>query len=207
MANIKASQHFLNVVSDLKAKSNKPIRIAEIGIDRGATTKEVIKLLSSGDIYDLYDRDTCKFAVSLEELKAKSNCTVNFYPNSPKLFDSYAWTIAKQLYEIRRSEGDPLIWDAVYLDGAHTFPVDAPTTCCIKEMIRKGGYIVFDDMNWTLAKSPTCNNESHRAIFTTEQMEEAQVRMIVDLLVRSDPRFRELTNYGELRAIFEKIMN
>ena len=58
--NIYPSTHFLKIVKELKTKK-KNIKIAEIGVDKGATTKEVLKILSKGDQYDLFDVSNCNF--------------------------------------------------------------------------------------------------------------------------------------------------
>lgn len=205
MPNLNPSVHLLDIIRTIKAGTREPVRIAEVGVDRGATTRAVAELLTKGDVFDLYDRETCRLAHDLDALKAMTESEINFYGNTPRLFDSYAWTIGRQMLARVRSGEPTEIWDCVYLDGAHTFPIDAPTACCLKEMIKPGGYLVFDDMNWTLGGSPTCNNPEYRSRFNSEQMGEAHVSMVVDLFMRPDGRFEELTKPLESRSVFRRI--
>ena len=157
MANITPSSHFIEVVSKILKDSKGPIRIAEIGVDRGATTREVAKLLRPGDIYDLFDREDCTLFKNLQSLVNSSQCEINIHSNSRKLFDSYAWSLSKISFEAMSKAPGVGVWDAIYLDGAHTFSVDAPATCVLKEMVKTSGYLIFDDVKWSLASSPTMN--------------------------------------------------
>lgn len=201
MANVNPSSHFIEIVSKIIKDSKGSVRIAEIGVDRGATTLEIAKLLRPGDVYDLFDREDCTLFKNLQVLVDASYCKINIYGNTRKMFDSYAWTLAKISMEVC-FKGDGGVWDAIYLDGAHTFPVDAPVACVLKEMVKVGGYLVFDDVKWSLASSPTMNTPAVRSLYTDEQMDARHVEMIVDLFMRTDIRFVELTTRQERRAVF-----
>ena len=85
--------------------------------------------------------------------------------------------------------------------------MDAGTTACLKEMLNDDGYIIFDDMNWTLKSSPTCNTKFNRDSFTEEQMETPHVKLIVDALIKNDQRFVEVFSEDKSRSIFKKLKN
>jgi hypothetical protein len=58
-----------------------------------------------------------------------------------------------------------------------------------------GGYVDFDDYAWTLAGSPSMKPQVFPDVcrlYSPEQIEERQVALVVDLLVRPDPRYEEL---------------
>ena len=205
MANIKPSIHFVELIASLINKNPTPIRIAEIGVDCGATTREIVNLLRRDDIYDLFDVSDCTLFSNFDKIITSGHCAVNIFGNTRKLYDSYAWTIANLYMKLVDEAKNTHIWYAVYIDGAHSFSVDAPTTCCVKEMIKSGGFIVFDDMKWSFAKSPTCNTETMRGRYTVEQMNKPHVALIVNVFMRSDPRFVEISKIGESCAVFSKI--
>lgn len=201
MANIYPSKKFLEIVDLVRSSSSSSIRICEIGVDRGATTLEVIKKLQTNDTIDLFDFEECFLFKNRYLLDSFSNININFYTNTTRTFDSYSWSLANLFLHLRTSSVK--IFDAAYLDGAHTFHVDAPTTCILKEMIKVGGYLVFDDMQWSLSSNPTCNTPGNReARYTYEQMTSCHVEIIVDIFMRTDIRFVELTNPGEPRSVF-----
>ncbi len=203
MSNVTPSYQFLDVVKAAKDQSDS-VRICEIGVDRGATTRRVMPLLSAGDTYDLFDLEDCALFSEMDRTPEAHAFTLNLFRNTRRSLDSYSWSIAR-LFQHLRAGGEPtMIYDASYLDGAHTFPVDAPTTAVLKEMTKIGGVIVFDDMDWTLAGSPTCNTDTMRQRFTEEQMTAAHVAMTVDVLVRPDTRFEEMPGSAH-RAIFRRV--
>lgn len=205
--NVVPSTHFIEVLQRLVAENpNSSIRVAEIGIDRGATTFEIVKILRRGDFLDLFDMETCALAPQIEGISSESDCTISFFPNSNKSSDSYFWPISKiRLKKTEPHLGGVNIWDAVYLDGSHSFPADAPVTCLLKDMVKINGFIVFDDMYWRMSRSPTCNTSAMRERFTEEQMETPHVEMLVELFVRTDSRFKELTPSNSPRAIFQRM--
>lgn len=71
----------------------------------------------------------------------------------------------------------------------------ALTAFLADRMLKVGGYLDFDDYNWTLLGSPSQNSKSFpltRKLYTAEQIATEQVKMIIDLIVRRDPRYREV---------------
>ena len=118
---------------------------------------------------------------------------------SYKLLDSYNWMLAQQ---IQRHSGP--IYDYVFLDGAHTFAIDALAFVLVDRLLNVGGYVDFDDYDWTLAASPSLGPRVFpltQRLYPVDQIEAQQVRMIIDVLVRRDPRYREVVP----NKIFQKI--
>ncbi|HUS12863.1 MAG TPA: hypothetical protein VMZ30_20505, partial [Pyrinomonadaceae bacterium] len=93
------------------------------------------------------------------------------------------------------------IYDYVYLDGAHTWNIDALAFFLIDRLLKVGGYIDFDDYHWSPQKSRAMNPLVTRLMFTTSQIREPHVRLIVDLLVKRDPRYAEVKK----NKIYKKI--
>ena len=97
-------------------------------------------------------------------------------------YTSYNWQLAKLV-----AANDGPIFDYIFLDGAHTFAVDALTFFLCDKLLKIGGYIDFDDYNWTLRASPSLRPERFpltAKLYTREQIDTPQVKMIIDLLVR-----------------------
>ncbi len=203
--NVNPAGNFVAIVQRLATeRPDRPLRIAEIGVDKGATSFELVKVLREGDRLDLFDWEICPLAANLDALRAEARCEVAFFPNTTKVFDSYFWTIGRMRLAQGPEEAAAGTWDAVYLDGSHTYPADAPTTCLLKEMVTPGGYLVLDDVFWSMAASPTSNNARNRERYTDEQMEANHVEMIVKLFMRTDPRFTEISGPTSRRAVFQK---
>jgi SAM-dependent methyltransferase len=57
---------------------------------------------------------------------------------------TYSWT----LFEMLRG-GEQ--YDVIYVDGHHTFYVDLPAILLADQLLKPGGYLLLDDIEWTLA--------------------------------------------------------
>jgi predicted O-methyltransferase YrrM len=64
---------------------------------------------------------------------------------------SYTWFLHDVLRAQRVDEGtiEPC-YDFVFLDGAHTWDVDALAFGLVDRLLRPGGWILFDDLDWKL---------------------------------------------------------
>lgn len=154
------------------------LNVAELGVYRGHTTREMARVLPEEGSLDLFDF-TDVVAPLAESIRASARCTVRAHGNSRALRDSYCWSLARLL-----AEHDRPIWDYVFIDGAHTWDVDGFAFLLVDRLLRPGGHVDFDDYGWTLMKSPTMRDlPITRTCYTSEQMAAKQVAMVIDLLV------------------------
>lgn len=84
-------------------------------------------------------------------------------------------------------------FDFAYIDGAHLWDVDALAFTLVDRVLDPGGTVLFDDMNWTLATSPSLQSAPWVQALPEEQRTTPQVRMVYELLVRTHPA------YGDFR--------
>ncbi len=192
-----------------KKKEKEAIIVGEIGVDIGATAVEVCKQLDSFDTYFCFDFENV-IGDLIWDLKQVPEvcCHLKGMGNSHKILDSYSWSLCNMLFEMREDHLDG-IFDVVYLDGAHTFIHDGLSCCLLKEMIKKSGYIVFDDLYWSIGKSPTVNPEVNPGIknlYTDEQINDYQVQRVVNAFMVNDKSFKQcyIDNYD--RIVFQRII-
>lgn len=162
---------------------------AEIGIYRGETARHIADLLAGAGEIHLFDFED-RVAPVAAELHEAGHRNVVAHPNSRRLMDSYNWSLMQLLAE----HGQP-VFDYVFLDGAHTWALDALAFLLVDRLLKDGGYVDFDDYGWTIARSPSMRPEAFpdvRRLYTDEQIERAQVALVVDLLVRSHPGYTEV---------------
>ncbi|MGE4246464.1 MAG: class I SAM-dependent methyltransferase [Parvibaculaceae bacterium] len=180
----RANQHTVAAIRQLGVK-----RIAEFGVLNGDTAIEIAKCLPADGEIHLFDFDYNVTAAS-ERLVASGFTNVRGYGSSTKLLDNYNWELSKLI----ERHAEP-IFDYAFIDGAHTWNVDALTFFLVDRLLEVGGYVDFDDYNWSLAVSPTLAPHKFPGtleIYTSEQIEDRQVKRVVDLLVRRDPRYTEI---------------
>ena len=162
---------------------------AEIGIYRGETARHIADLLAGAGEIHLFDFED-RVAPVAAELREAGHQNVVAHPNSRRLMDSYNWSLMQLLAE----HGRP-VFDYVFLDGAHTWALDALAFLLVDRLLKPGGYVDFDDYGWTIARSPSMRPQAFpdvRRLYTDEQIERPQVALVVDLLVRSHPGYTEV---------------
>ena len=205
--NTEPMRKVIELIKQVK-ETKESINVAEVGIGWGATAVEIIKALKENDTYYFFD-----FEDNVNELY-KDLCSINEnhvniigIGNTTRKYDSYSWNLAKLYLQWKEEQESAQRLDVVYLDGAHTFLFDASAACILKEMLAVGGYIILDDLNWSIMSSPTCNPENNPAItayYTDEQMRACQIDMVKKCFFDSDERFRASAVYNRI-AVFQRI--
>jgi SAM-dependent methyltransferase len=174
----------------------------EIGVGVGATTLPVAEMMNNkGTIY-LFSRinDVCELA---SDLRARGYVNIDStWGSASKIYSGYH-------FELARGYAERLLpqFDLAYIDGGHVFHLDAPAACILKELCRSGGYMIFDDYNWSLAKSPTMNPSKRPATsaeYDDLQIKTCHVRLVCQTIMDSDQRFKFLGLNGNT-AIYQKI--
>ncbi len=164
---------------------DRPIMYAEVGVYEGETARRVANFLPDDSTVHLFDfEDKVKEAAS----KIGDNTSVVAWGNSRLIYDSYCWSLQKAMDAGAQ-------FDVVFLDGAHTYHHDALAFFLLDKMLRPGGYILFDDYEWSHSTSPSMNPGVFPRIkdqYTDEQIQAQQVKMLVDKLVKTDPRYEEV---------------
>jgi hypothetical protein len=172
--------------------------IAEIGIYLGYTSMEFAKYLNGEGELHLFDYEDRVSGVARALAQAGFH-NYRAFGSSYKLLDSYNWSLAQLL---EKNAGP--IYDYVFLDGAHSWAVDALTAFLADRLLKVGGYLDLDDYHWSFSKSlslnPTVFPLTGR-LYTNEQIASKQVKMIVDLVIRRDARYREVV----ANKIFQKV--
>lgn len=97
---------------------------------------------------------------------------------------SYTWFLHDKLREQLR-DGDSLepLYDFVFIDGAHTWDVDALAFALVDRLLKPGGWILLDDLDWNIGDSDPSLPEVQREL--------PHVREIWELLALTHPQYDE----------------
>ncbi len=167
---------------------------AEFGIYHGDTALATAKYMLPGSHIHCFD-----FEDTLETFRARLRADPlllgrhkwHFHPNSKLLSDSYCWTLARMM----KDDAIPA-FDYCFIDGAHTWDVDALAFLLLDRMVSSGCYIEFDDWNWSIAGSHMYTAASNKAYYdaryTEEQRAAFQINMVMDLLVKPMARYNTI---------------
>lgn len=171
--------------------------VAEVGVGIGATTLEICRVLSRRGRLHLFDF-VDKIDNLRQDLDKQGFGNIEYFSNSRRLWDSYNWSLLAILQRVREP-----IYDYVYLDGAHTYLHDGLAFFLLDRLLKPGGLMHLDDYNWSYAISPTTNPHKNPRILdllSNEQIEACHIKMIVDIIVRSDQRYEVV----EANKVFRK---
>ena len=158
--------------------------VLELGFAHGVSTCYMAAALArfgSGSIVTIDLESARQQEPNIEELLARvgqsGRVTVYYEPSS------YTWRLMKFLKEERCPA-----FDLCYIDGAHTWFVDGLAFCLVHLLLKPGGWIIFDDLDWTHATSVWAHTGKVRRMPEDERTT-PQVRMIYELLVKSHPQY------------------
>jgi predicted O-methyltransferase YrrM len=124
----------------------------------------------------------------LERVGERERVTVHYEPTS------YNWRLMKFL----EAEPQPR-FDLCYLDGAHNWFVDGLAFLLVDRLLAPGGWIIFDDLDWTFATSPARKDSAAVQAMPEDERTTPQVRKIYELLVKPHPdyhNFRTQDNWA-----------
>jgi predicted O-methyltransferase YrrM len=113
---------------------------------------------------------------------------------------SYNWWLKKQVVARSDSAGNTEpVYDFVFLDGAHEWNIDGLAVILVEKLLKPGGWLLLDDLNWTFATSPSfaASPEALPRQFSEEELREPHVRAVFEVLLRTHPAFAELLDDGE----------
>jgi hypothetical protein len=196
----KPDSSVIKYMNQIITRKSDPIYY-EIGVGIGATTLPVAKTLNNAGKIFLFSREN-------EVRELASDLAQLGYSNIDASWGSPAKTYSGYHFELARGllDGRLPLFDLAYVDGGHFFHLDAPAACILKELCIPGGYILFDDYQWSLASSPSLNPTRRPATLSEYdqlQIDACHVEMVCKSIMNTDARF-ELIDIVSDTAIYKK---
>jgi predicted O-methyltransferase YrrM len=106
---------------------------------------------------------------------------------------SYNWWLKQQVAARSDEHGNVEgVYDLCYLDGAHNWTVDGLAAILVVKLLRPGGWLLLDDLDWSYREDPHGLRE--RGVFfpmSDAERSEPHVRGVFELIVRPHPSLGE----------------
>lgn len=198
----KAFENDKDLDDNLRWHTSRRNSAVEIGIDKGQTTGKLVQDFKTVHTFDFFDR----VALVRSKLSGQNSSgqfgTIVTHGSSYNPTDSYTYTILRDW--LRAPVAARPVLDYVYLDAAHEWHHDGFMFFLIDSLLPVGGIFEFDDWDWSIAKSPSVNPKKHPDVlkrFTQEQIASMQVSEVLDILVKTDGRYKTVVQNRVYRKI------
>jgi predicted O-methyltransferase YrrM len=101
---------------------------------------------------------------------------------------SYAWFLKQRVEERSDADGNvsPL-YDFCYLDGAHDFTIDGLAAVLVEKLLRPGGWLLIDDLDWAYATDGICIP----AGLSEDERRTPPMTAVWELIVKQHPSFTQ----------------
>lgn len=114
---------------------------------------------------------------------------------------SYNW----ELLRLLETEPRPT-FDFCFIDGSHRWEPDGLAFFLVDKLLEPGSWILFDDLQWNIASSPTMSTASKFDHLSEEEKATAHVSKVFELLVGEHPSYDDLRidndgNWGWARKV------
>jgi predicted O-methyltransferase YrrM len=120
--------------------------------------------------------------------------------NVVREYSSYTWWLKTQIEAHTDAHGNVTPqYDFVYLDGAKNWTIDGLAVVLVEKLLRPGGWLLMDDLEWTYAQDPhreATDGVANRDLSEPERTQ-PHLRAVFDLIVAQHPSFTELRRQDE----------
>lgn len=210
--NFNDANHLLKelpVINDAKAKviydfirRIKPDHILELGFFHGKSTCYMAAALEEnggGVITTIDSRQAKNLSPNIQNVLAKAR--LEKYVNIIYSDISYNWELMKIIQDHSdKPHSCDSIFDLCFIDGAHTWNTDGLAFFLTEKLLRPGGWIIFDDVDWSYSKSPSLRNSPFVKKLPDEYRDTQQVQNVFTFLVQQHPSFTDFKVSREARG-------
>lgn len=159
---------------------------------------------------DAVDREqSLNFEPSLETLSEKLGLTDVITPCREK--SSYTWWLRNKIAQ-QSSDGvcEPC-YDLIFIDGPKDWTNDGAAFFMADKLLRPGGIMLFDDMDWTYRKHEAIKGAAVEGyifpVMSEQELATPQVADIFYLLVAQHPSYSSLENIDDEMGLARKVFS
>jgi predicted O-methyltransferase YrrM len=165
---------------------HKLSRVIELGFAHGKSTcylaAAVAELGRDGHVVTM-DRTSAKERTpNIHQLLDKTGLGGRVTPVFAET--SYTWELMRLLDRNPQPR-----FDFAYIDAGHTWDVTGYGFFLVDRLLAPGGWVLFDDLDWTIATSQGLQNAAWAQQLPEEQRTTPQVRKVFELLVKTHPGY------------------
>ncbi len=155
--------------------------VLELGFFQGKSSAYFAAIMEDrglGHLTTIDMRHAVKRKPSINEVLEKLGLSHRVHPIYAHR--SYLWELGKMLQQTPRPQ-----FDLCYLDGGHTWDVTGYGFVLVDMLLKPGGWIIFDDLEWTISRSLRGKpiSESPWKRYSQDEQDAKGVRMVWEMIV------------------------
>jgi predicted O-methyltransferase YrrM len=176
-------------------RATRPADVLELGTAHGVGAAYLAAALEDNGAGRLTTVDFAGAAYEPSPESVLARAGVAHRVDVVRAYSSYTWWLKEQVQARSDAHGncEPR-FDFVYLDGAKNWTIDGLAVVLVEKLLRPGGWLLMDDLDWTYAQDPhreATDGIVHRELSEPERAE-PHLRAVFDLIVAQHPSFTEL---------------
>ena len=180
-------------------RATRPREVLELGTAHGVGAAYIAAGLDAGARLTTVDFAGAAYDPAPEDVLARAGVADRV--EIVREFSSYTWWLKEQVQARSDAHGnvEPR-FDFVYLDGAKNWTIDGLAVVLVEKLLRPGGWLLMDDLDWTYADDPgreATDGVVHRELSEPERTE-PHLRAVFELIVAQHPSFTELQGAGRV---------
>src|SRR6266480_3568439 len=160
----------------LFVQESRPAEVLELGFAHGTSSVYIaaaLHELGAGSLTTIDLESALARKPNIHELLDRTGLDAYVQPIFAR--SSYNWELMKMIEECTRGGATEPCFDFCFLDGAHTWCDDGFAFFLVDKLLRPGGWILFDDLHWRLADSPTMKDDPEVRALSEEERVTPQV--------------------------------
>ena len=189
--------------------STRPDEVLELGTAHGVSAAYMAAALEANQHGHLttVDHDGAAYGPSPEEVLERVG--VAHRVTILRQHSSYNWFLKQQVEEASNDAGNTTPrYDFCYLDGAKNFNVDGLAVVLIEKLLRPGGWLLMDDLEWTYEDNPwilPSGDGRPLGPLSDSERTEPHLRAVFELIVKQHPSFSRLRREDEWYGWAQKL--
>jgi predicted O-methyltransferase YrrM len=122
---------------------------------------------------------------------------------------SYNWFLKQEVERASDQAGNCApVYDFCYLDGSKNFNIDGLAVVLIEKLLRPGGWLLMDDLDWTYEHNPwilPSGDGNPLGPLSDSERAEPHLRAVFELIVKQHPSFTRFVREDEWYGWAQKL--
>src|SRR5436305_7709258 len=186
-----------------------PERVLELGTAHGVSAAYMAAALEANDAGHVttVDHGGASYDPSPEDVLAGAG--LEHRVTIVREHSSYNWFLKREVERASDDAGNCVpVYDFCYLDGAKNFNVDGLAVVLIEKLLRPGGWLLMDDLEWTYEHNPwivPSGDGNPLGPLSESERTEPHLRAAFELIAKQPPSFTRLQREDEWYGWAQKL--